>query len=628
MTLSARLGAGTALLCAALGASAQSYTLDFGRSADQPLVACTTASGVCGNFSRLSQSYGDVAGVVDVTTGSADGQALTWWSEDFNDLYGVAINNYFSAAAPAWVDLVPLAEGAAVNLSRFDLGGYLGQRHNVSVQVFDIGSGAELFSYIGSIGSRGNPAEPGNWGQPTEFRLALSSFSGLRIQWADPSVARNTAIDNISFSVGAPVPEPATGALLLTGLAGVGWVARRRRGLAASGLGLGLALFGAGAAHAAPTAYTLQLLSPMPGASHVPSVQGVNIGGVVAGRTDVGGDVLATVWAPGMPVRVVGQLPSDQRWAMATDINDLGTVVGYSASGDTATHAFRWSVIGGVMENLSDSIGGANSSAFAINNPGQVAGTASLGGPVAAVWQTDGSFTNLGHYERAGAPPLMSHAFDISDSGHVAAWTYFQDGGAQVWRWHALQGQVALPDLAGGTGHYFPNAVNEQGWTVGETWLGSSSSDVRAVMWSPSGDALALQGNGFYSSAALDINADGTVVGRGHGPGGARAFIWTAEHGMVDAASRVVNLGSFRLGEASAINQLGQIAGWGYDSATGLAQPYLLTPVPEPEALALWSAGLVLLGLVCGGRGHGSGSRRQHPSANQRVLTSPGDHAR
>lgn len=230
MTFSARLGTGLALLCAALGASAQTYTLDFGRSADEPLHACTTASGVCGNFSRLRQSYGDVDGVVDVTTGSADGQALTWWSGDYNDLYGVAINNVFSAAAPAWVDLVPLAPGAAVNLSGFDLGGYLGQRHNVAVQVIDIGSGAELFSYLGSIGSRGNPAEPGNWGQPTEFRLALSSFGGLRIQWADPAVARNTAIDNIVFGIGSPVPEPATGALLLAGLAGMAWVARRRRG--------------------------------------------------------------------------------------------------------------------------------------------------------------------------------------------------------------------------------------------------------------------------------------------------------------------------------------------------------------------------------------------------------------
>lgn len=236
--------AAAGLLCAAFGSSAQAYTLDFGRSAAEPLVACTTTSGVCSTFSRLQQSYGDVAGVVDVTTHSADGQALTWWNDNYNDLYGVVFNNYYSAAEPAWVDLVPLAAGTAVNLSHFDMGGHLGKRNNVSVKVLDIGTGAELFSYLGSIGSVANP-NAGTWGQHTGFDVALSSFSGLRIQWADPAVAANTAIDNISFTVGAPVPEPASGMLLLAGLAGMGWVARRRRGLAASGLTLGLALLGA-----------------------------------------------------------------------------------------------------------------------------------------------------------------------------------------------------------------------------------------------------------------------------------------------------------------------------------------------------------------------------------------------
>jgi len=97
----------------------------------------------------------------------------------------------------------------------------------------------------------------------------------------------------------------------------------------------------------------------------------------------------------------------------------------------------------------------------------------------------------------------------------------------------------------------------------------------------------------------LGINSAGTVVGRGLRSDGARAFIWTADSGMVDAASLVVNLGSFRLGEASAINELGQIAGWGYDTATGMAQAYLLTPtvVPEPATLAMLCVGLVALGL-------------------------------
>lgn len=54
----------------------------------------------------------------------------------------------------------------------------------------------------------------------------------LWLRWADandPGSDHGLAIDNVAFSVSA-VPEPATTALLLAGLAAVGTVARRRRG--------------------------------------------------------------------------------------------------------------------------------------------------------------------------------------------------------------------------------------------------------------------------------------------------------------------------------------------------------------------------------------------------------------
>lgn len=57
--------------------------------------------------------------------------------------------------------------------------------------------------------------------------------STLWLRWADLNDAGNDhllAIDNVSLSVTAAVPEPSSYALLLAGLGAVGFIARRRRG--------------------------------------------------------------------------------------------------------------------------------------------------------------------------------------------------------------------------------------------------------------------------------------------------------------------------------------------------------------------------------------------------------------
>jgi hypothetical protein len=57
--------------------------------------------------------------------------------------------------------------------------------------------------------------------------------STLWLRWADLNDAGNDhllAIDNVSLSVTAAVPEPGTYAMLLAGLGAIGFVARRRRG--------------------------------------------------------------------------------------------------------------------------------------------------------------------------------------------------------------------------------------------------------------------------------------------------------------------------------------------------------------------------------------------------------------
>lgn len=225
-------------LCALLGvlalaasAHAEIHVIDFGNAPADVPTACAGSGGLpktCSTYNTLLQSYGDIAGVVDVTTHASRGGALQWFNTDYNDLYGVAFDNTPSVNAPEWIELVPL-NGQPITLMHFDLGGYYHSlRRNVEVDVFAIGSDTPLFSHHGAIGTQGGPVQTG---QHTGFDLNLSSATGIRIQWRDIANASNTGIDNIVYrdGIAAPVPEPASVSMLAGGLLALGAFVRRAR---------------------------------------------------------------------------------------------------------------------------------------------------------------------------------------------------------------------------------------------------------------------------------------------------------------------------------------------------------------------------------------------------------------
>jgi hypothetical protein len=222
-----------ALACAGTlftaGVQAHNYTIDFGSSVNDIPVACAGPYGNargCSTYATLLQSYGDIDGVVDVTTHAHNGGALNWFDKGYNDLYGVAFDNTPSRSSALWVDLVPL-NGKRVTLTHFDLGGYYhSMQRDVEVDVFAIGSDQPLYSYRGSIGTSGGASSTG---QHTGFDLNLSSTTGIRIQWQDIWNTSNTGIDNIAYSVTASVPEPNSAALLGVGGLLLGAFVRRVR---------------------------------------------------------------------------------------------------------------------------------------------------------------------------------------------------------------------------------------------------------------------------------------------------------------------------------------------------------------------------------------------------------------
>ncbi len=174
----------------------------------------------CGNYVHIAQSYGDVVGVIDVSYSAprlTDSNSLRWWDNSYNTLYGVAWADSSDGDSKARIDLKPL-NGQAVMLTHFDMGAYPNTTRGTTITISDL-SGNVLMSYAGNIGQMGN--------MPNSFDGNWTSASGIRIEWQDS--AFNVGIDNITYQMTSAVPEPETYAMLMAGLAAVGWMARRRK---------------------------------------------------------------------------------------------------------------------------------------------------------------------------------------------------------------------------------------------------------------------------------------------------------------------------------------------------------------------------------------------------------------
>jgi hypothetical protein len=213
----------------ACATSSHALTIDFGSGPAAPTICTAAANGAgaligCSNGTYLSQSFADVAGVVDVdysATRLAAPTSLQWWNTGYNNLYGVAYAGISDSNSLARIAIKAVDTTATVTLQSFDLGGYPNSTRSTTVNVYAIGGGAPLYTFAGSVG---NGAISAN-----SFTPNISVVGGLWLEWADS--AYNVGIDNIQYTVSAvtPVPEPETVVLMLAGLAGLSLLVRRRR---------------------------------------------------------------------------------------------------------------------------------------------------------------------------------------------------------------------------------------------------------------------------------------------------------------------------------------------------------------------------------------------------------------
>lgn len=290
------------------------------------------------------------------------------------------------------------------------------------------------------------------------------------------------------------------------------------------------------------------------GLDQLSSGYGINSSGQVIGQEAEGGAFLWTPTTPNGASGTWGWLHGGGSNALG--INDSGQVSGYYlTSVFNTTHAFLWTPTApnGASGTLHDlgTLGGINSFGGRINAGGQITGFAETAGGQrnAFLWTpttpngTNGTMIDLGTLGGT-----YSQGFGINASGLVAGVSFTAEG-----YFHGF--------LYDGTMH----------------------------------DLGTLGGN---ESNAQDINASGQVTGWASTAGDAinHAIVYDTVNAMVDLNSLIPPLSGWELTNGIAINDAGQITGFG--TLNGKTHAFLLTPIaPEPSSLVLAGFGFATVAI-------------------------------
>ncbi len=340
----------------------------------------------------------------------------------------------------------------------------------------------------------------------------------------------------------------------------------------------------------------------------------------------------------------LGVLDTQTNKSVATDVNESGTVVGYSET-QSGRRAFVWTAADGMVE-----LGGIQgvyqfSVANAINDLGQVVGQVRINGDHAYLWDSPTEARDIGTLHPSG-PGFGTKALDINNSGQVVGESDFSIG-TRAFLWTEDSGMQSLGILGPNNVDYQARGINELGQVVG--FASKTFTNDHAFLWTPetgmqdidddpsdtsrlsfadaindsgevAGDRMGQEGAFIWTAAggmepigdlpgannlslAFDINNHGHIVGRGQTIFGDHAFIWSRADGIVDLNDLLDESGDgWTVRIAHGINDRGMIAAFGRSPSgqpgSSSERAILLVPIPECSSMLMCFIGASLFSLV------------------------------
>ena len=331
------------------------------------------------------------------------------------------------------------------------------------------------------------------------------------------------------------------------------------------------------------------------------AAEGINDAGVVVG-TIVNGDDTRVFRTNDRNIAFerdnLGLPPALQTsggYALAIDINNAGQILAealpLNASGPMLPYRSYLVPPGGTLANAIDigTLGGAFNFSTDLNELGQVVGWSGLAGGSqwhAYLYDPGRPLLDLG---TLGGP--FSSAHGINDLGQITGSAEIPSRVPRAFR-TAPNTPMRPEDDLGTLGGNYSNgrAINNRGQIAGMSSIaGESASHLFRTApnadINPDTDDLGTLPGGKYIEP-LDINERGDIVGWGNRDNSQQsAFVVLGER-LYDLNDLIDPTLGITLRVAHAINEDGQIVGFGTTPGNPTQRAFLLTPIPEPAALS------------------------------------------